>query len=393
MLRAYEPARHRGSAVAQHGNILFGPGHRIGDYEVIGHLGAGGMGSVYKVRHVISDRVEALKIIRTEASAAPGTAERFLREIRLQASLNHQNIAAVHNAFRVDDELMMIVEFIDGVSLRAKLETAGITIGQAIDYTLQVLSALSYAHARGVIHRDIKPSNVMIESDQVVKLLDFGLATSGRDPYITQPGTMLGSPHYMSPEQARGEHVDARSDLYSTGAMLFEMVTGRPPFDAAGAYAVVAGHLHQAPPQPRECNPNVPADLSRIILKALSKRPDDRLQTADEFKRALQVGLLEESTATMVTTPVPRNRPESPSPADRAEDVAPQYGPAEIERASKDLAAYIGPIAHIMVRRAAARCQTLSELYQTLSEEISSVTNRQQFLAAMPSGGASRSAS
>jgi serine/threonine-protein kinase len=164
----------------------------------------------------------------------------------------------------------------------------------------------------------------MIESNDVVKLLDFGLATSGREPDLTQPGTLLGSPHYMSPEQVQGERLDGRSDLYSVGALLYEMVTGRPPFDAPTAHAVIAGHLHRAPLPPGECNPCVGADLSRTIIKALAKNPDDRLRTADEFRSALESISLTE-TRTLVTPSVQA------------------YGQPEIERASKDLATYIGP--------------------------------------------------
>ncbi len=220
--------------------MAFASGDRIGDYEVLASLGAGGMGSVYKVRHAISQRVEALKVILPNAAASPDMAERFLREIRLQASLEHPHIASLHNAFRTHNELVMVMEFVEGISLRDKIRSPGITLAQALEYASQVLAALAYAHAHGVIHRDIKPSNVMIASHGVVKLLDFGLAASlnpgttpGRDDAeLTQPGTMLGSPYYISPEQALGERADARSDVYSTGAMLYEMVVGRPPFDA-----------------------------------------------------------------------------------------------------------------------------------------------------------------
>ena len=253
--------------MAPGGKMIFGPGDRIGDYEVLCPLGAGGMGSVYKVRHAISQRIEALKVILPGTSATPEMTERFLREIRLQASLEHPHIASLHNAFRIHDELVMVMEFVEGVSLREKLHSLGITLSQALEYAAQVLSALAYAHAHGVIHRDIKPSNVMIAPHGVVKLLDFGLAMSSDaeshnvDLTLTQPGTLLGSPYYISPEQARGERADARSDVYSTGAMLYEMVAGRPPFETTGrggAYAIIAAHLHAAPRSPAEVNPHVP---------------------------------------------------------------------------------------------------------------------------------------
>lgn len=360
------------------GKMMLATGDRIGDYEVLAPLGAGGMGSVYKVRHAISQRVEALKVILPDASASPEMAERFLREIRLQASLEHPHIAALHNAFRHRDELVMVMEFVEGVSLRDKLHSPGITLGQALEYAAQVLAALVYAHSQGVVHRDIKPSNVMIASHGVVKLLDFGLAASvtpaARDSELTQPGTLLGSPYYISPEQARGERADARSDVYSTGAMLYEMVAGRPAFDApGGAYAIIAAHLHQTPKSPADVNPQVPQELARIILKALAKNPAERFSSAQEFLSALDsVRLNETATVAVKSLPVAVDREAS------------VHSDADLDRISKDLATFIGPIAHILVKRAAPENRTLNDLYRTLAQEISSTSKREQFLAGMP---------
>ena len=319
-------------------------------------------------------------------------AERFLREIRLQASFEHPHIASLHNAFRLHDELVMVMEFVEGVSLRDKLHSPGITLGQALEYAAQVLAALAYAHAHGIIHRDIKPSNVMIASHGVVKLLDFGLAASlnpgttpGRDDAeLTQPGTMLGSPYYISPEQALGDRADARSDVYSTGAMIYEMVAGRPPFDArgtGGAYAIVAAHLRTPPKSPSEVNPQVPPELARIILKALAKSGAERFSSAEEFLAALDAIRLNE-TATVAV--------QSAAPARRAEVSV--HSAADLARVSKDLATFIGPIAHILVRRAAPESRSLSDLYRTLAQEISSVSKREQFLASMPPAPLNRSA-
>jgi serine/threonine protein kinase len=387
-------------AMAQGGKMTFGPGDRIGDYEVLAPLGAGGMGSVYKVRHAISQRVEALKVILPTGSHTPETAERFLREIRLQASLEHPHIASLHNAFRLNDELVMVLEFVEGVSLRDKIRSPGITLGQALEYASQVLAALEYAHGHGVIHRDIKPSNVMIASHGVVKLLDFGLATSSitggaggnatdddaTELTLTQPGTLLGSPYYISPEQARGERADARSDIYSTGAMLYEMVAGRPPFEGAGgagAYAIIAAHLHQTPRSPCELNPQAPQELARIVLKALAKSPADRFSNAQDFLAALK---------SIHVDAVRFNESATVAAPGTVAVEAPAHSDADLERASKDLATYIGPIAHILVRRAAPESRTLGELYQTLAQEISSLTKREQFLAGMPRATLSRSA-
>jgi len=375
------------------GKATFETGDKIGDYEVLSPLGAGGMGSVYKVRHAISQRVEALKVILPNASATPEMEERFLREIRLQASLEHPHIASLHNAFRIQDQLVMVMEFVEGVSLREKLRSPGITLGQALEYGAQVMGALAYAHGHGVIHRDVKPSNVMIGPHGAVKLLDFGLAasstTGGEDTELTRPGTMLGSPHYISPEQARGERADARSDVYSTGAMLYEMVAGQPPFEAGasgGTYAIIAAHLHQTPRSPSDLNPRVPAALARVILKALAKSPAERFSSAEEFLAALDTIRMND-TATVAARslqPIPEDGPTMVTGASKV----PVYTDAELERVSKDLASYIGPIAHILVRRAAPESSTLIDLYQTLANEISSAGKREQFLGTMPRAGA-----
>jgi serine/threonine-protein kinase len=386
--------------------MAFASGDRIGDYEVLTSLGAGGMGSVYKVRHAISQRVEALKVILPNAAASPDMAERFLREIRLQASLEHPHIASLHNAFRTHNELVMVMEFVEGISLRDKIRSPGITLAQALEYASQVLGALAYAHAHGVIHRDIKPSNVMIASHGVVKLLDFGLAASlnpgttpGRDDAeLTQPGTMLGSPYYISPEQALGERADARSDVYSTGAMLYEMVVGRPPFDAGGsggAYAIIAAHLRNTPQTPSSLNPQVPPELDRVILRALAKSPAERFASAQEFLAALDAVRLGADRLNETTTVAIANLraavPGAASPDSQPAAEVSVHSAADLERASKDLATFIGPIAHILVRRAAPQSRTLTDLYQTLAQEISSASKREQFLGSIPRASLSRS--
>jgi serine/threonine protein kinase len=387
MIRAVRSDRF--SAVASRG--ILNPGEHIGDYEILESIGAGGMGAVYKVRHLISHRIEALKVVLPNASASPEAAERFLREIRLLASLQHANMAGLHHAFRAHDQMVMAMEFIGGVSLRAKLRPPGITLDQALDYVGQILTALSYAHSHGVIHRDIKPSNLMIQPNGVVRLLDFGLASAAEDPELTQDGTLLGSPHYMSPEQALGERADARSDLYSTGVVAYEMVAGKPPFHECGTHAILYAHLHTVPEPPSQWNARVPAELSRIILKALEKKQANRFQTATEFRSALENVQTRDNGTTLIEAV--RSPERKPSGSTRASGSGSLFSRSEIEQASKSLAQHIGPIAQIILNRAAVNCRTLSELYHAVSEEISSVSQRDRFLATMPRDATTRSAS
>ena len=205
---------------------------RIGDYEVLRVLGAGGMGRVYQVRSVITDRIEAMKVLLPDLEGQEQVAARFLREIKVLAALKHPNIATLHAAFTVDNQLVMLMEYVEGQSLASRLSSGAIPVPEALTYVDQLLDALSYAHQRHVIHRDIKPANMMLTPEGTVKLMDFGIArTEGESTLLTAPGSTLGSMNYMSPEQVKGEHTDERSDLYSLGISLYEMVTGPTPVD------------------------------------------------------------------------------------------------------------------------------------------------------------------
>jgi serine/threonine protein kinase len=260
---------------------------RIGDYEVLGVLGAGGMGQVFKVRNVISDRIEAMKILLPDLAGRQDLADRFLREIKLLAGLNHPNIAALRTALTLNNQLVMVMEYVEGTTLATRLEQGAIPAADAVNYTNQVLSALSYAHSQKVIHRDIKPANMMLTPQGVVKLMDFGIARSGTDRGLTMTGTTMGSLYYMSPEQVKGQPTDARSDLYSLGVSLYEMVTGERPFRADSDYSLMAAHLQQPPKPPIELRADLPAALNEIILMAIAKDPALRFQSADAFRNAL----------------------------------------------------------------------------------------------------------
>ena len=189
------------------------PGMQVGDYQILRELGAGGMGKVFQVRNVISDRIEAMKVLLPDLVGAPGLADRFLREIKVQAALEHPNIAGLRTAMRDGNQLLMVMEFVEGRTVGEYLDQGPVPIQNAVGICMEVLSALDYAHSRGIVHRDIKPSNIMITTQGQVKLMDFGIARVMNDPSLTQTHQTTGSLYYMSPEQINGAQLDGRSDL------------------------------------------------------------------------------------------------------------------------------------------------------------------------------------
>jgi len=288
---------------------------RKGDYDVLGVLGTGGMGKVYKVRNVLSDRIEAMKVLLPNLADQKELADRFLREIKVLASLNHPNIAVLRTALTIDNQLVMIMEYVEGTTLAAHLEQETISWGDALNYMDQVLDALSYAHKQNVIHRDIKPANMMLMPSGAIKLMDFGIARSGNDLAQTLTGTAVGSLAYMSPEQVKCEAIDARSDLYSVGVSLYEMVTGQKPFRGDSNFSIMQAQMQQTPRPPIEVKTDLPESLNQVILMAMSKEPAKRFQSADAFRNALKnvAASLGSKGATVPLAALPVSRPGSPS--------------------------------------------------------------------------------
>ncbi|HVV45642.1 MAG TPA: serine/threonine-protein kinase, partial [Bryobacteraceae bacterium] len=328
---------------------------------------------------------------------------------------------------------------VEGVSLNERLRQGPIPLGDATSYTGQVLAALGFAHERGVIHRDIKPANIIVRPDGVVKLTDFGIARSSGERMITKTGMALGSLYYMSPEQVTAGPLDARSDLYSVGVTFYEMLTGKRPIEGDSEYSILNGHLMQIPVPPVERNPQLPGWLSEVVLKALAKKPEERYQTAEGFAAALrnqeetvplrslppldpaQVAVVE-SRLTAALGPIAKHLVEREAPGCRnvdelreklAEQIpdtrerekflrgAQKTGPitaptvslktpvptwdAETLRAAKQaLTPHIGPIAGIVVERAARQARTLRDLYEALAAEIPSMRDREAFLNKAP---------
>jgi eukaryotic-like serine/threonine-protein kinase len=285
-------------------------GQHVGDYEIIALLGAGGMGRVYKVRSIISQREEAMKVLLPDFASEAELAARFMAEIRTLAGLEHPNIAQLRTAFQFENQLVMVMEYVEGTTLDKQAGQSGASVDQMIEYSMQVLSALSYAHGKGVTHRDIKPANIMVTSHGLVKLMDFGIAKSANDLQLTRPGTTMGSVYYMCPEQVRGETVDARSDIYSFGVTLYEMLTGRKPFQADTSFSVLNAQLNDAPMPPVQVNPALSPELNSIVLRALEKQPADRFQSADEFRNALKA-LREPQAVQPAPQPMPQSAPQS----------------------------------------------------------------------------------
>ncbi len=309
--------------------MAFEIGQRVGDYEIVSMLGVGGMGRVYRVRNVISDRTEAMKVLLPDLVAEPDLAVRFISEIRMLASFDHPNIAQLHTAFQVDNQLVMMMEFVEGFTLEQRAKQGPIPQSDIINYMQQVLGALSYAHGRGVVHRDIKPANIMVTSHGVVKLMDFGIAKSRVEQDLTRPGTTMGSMYYMSPEQVRGGTVDARSDIYSVGVMMYELFAGRRPFVADSAYGILNQQCNVSPQPPVEVNQQLPPALSDLILCALAKDPANRFQNAQAVSNALRQIAAQNDTPTpeVAFTPV----------------VAPGSAAADAGFAAAPVAAYAGP--------------------------------------------------
>jgi serine/threonine protein kinase len=332
--------------------MTFEIGQSVGDYEILGVLGNGGMGCVYRVRNVISDRVEAMKVVLADLVAEAGIADRFIGEIRTLARLDHPNIAKFFTAFKFENQLVMIMEYIQGFTLANQATQSPLPVREALTYMTQILSALSYAHERGVIHRDIKPANVMVTPEGVLKLMDFGIAKSSIEPLVTRTGITIGSMLYMSPEQVRGTAVDARSDLYSVGVLLYELTAGRRPFEGETTFAILEQQVNTMPEPPIKLNPSLPPALSEIIITALAKDPSHRFQNAEAFRNALR-NVSERDPAvdapTLVNSPVLN----SPGPTgDAVPQAALSHTPPQKSRRSLWMAS--GAIASICVLAAAA---------------------------------------
>ncbi|MBC8585714.1 Stk1 family PASTA domain-containing Ser/Thr kinase [Youxingia wuxianensis] len=264
-----------------------------GRYEIMELIGIGGMANVYKAYDIIEDRIVAVKILREEYMENDDFRRRFKNESKAMAVLNHPNVMRVYDVSFSDKMQSIVMEFIDGITLKEYIEQQGVLKWkEAVHFTVQILRALQHAHDKGIVHRDIKPQNIMLLSDGTIKITDFGIARFARSETHTITDKAIGSVHYISPEQASGDTIDARTDIYSVGVMLYEMLTGRVPFEADSPVSVALKQIQSTAPTPRSINPSIPEGLEEITMHAMEKDVNKRYQSAaqmlrdiDEFKR------------------------------------------------------------------------------------------------------------
>src|SRR5215468_9279895 len=275
-------------------------GARLGPYEIVAALGAGGMGEVYRARDIRLERTIAIKILPVDVSSDPARRQRLQREAKIISSLNHPNICVLHDIGTQDGLDFLVMEYIDGETLADRLRRGAIPVEQVLKFGIQLTDALDKAHTSGVVHRDLKPGNIMLTSTGA-KLLDFGLAkpTAGLDRAmtltalsnqspLTERGVIIGTFQYMSPEQVEGQEADARSDIFSFGSVLYEMVTGQKAFEGKSRLSVASAILEKEPEAIAKLKPLTPPVLDHVICRCLAKQREDRWQSAHDLKLELQ---------------------------------------------------------------------------------------------------------
>ena len=258
-------------------------GQTISHYKVLSEVGRGGMGIVYKAEDTKLERTVALKFLASHLLEDEESHARFIREAKAAASLDHQNICTVHEIDEIDGQTFIVMAYVEGQSVKQKIEARPLKLDEALDIAIQTAQGLKAAHQKEVVHRDIKPANLMLTEEGQLKVMDFGLAQLAEQSRLTKTATMLGTPAYMSPEQTRRLPTDRRADIWSLGVVIYEMVTGCLPFEGERQEAVLYAIGNEEPEPPTALRSRVPLELDRIVEKALAKSPDERYQHVEEM--------------------------------------------------------------------------------------------------------------
>jgi predicted Ser/Thr protein kinase len=278
-------------------------------YAVLEELGRGGMGIVYRVRDLETDDVVAVKVLRPDLGLDEHMIARFKTELKLSRRVTHRNVCRIHDINRYEDLTYISMEYVEGENLRHVLDRLGaLNVRKGVELIRQICEGLQEAHAQGITHRDLKPENIMLDKAGNVKVMDFGIARLASKP-ATSPTQIMGTPAYMSPEQAEGKPVDARTDIYSLGLLMYETFTGRTAFAGDTPLAVALKQIREKPPDPRNVEPLLPASVENVILRCIEKDPAHRFQSLDEV-----IAALTSSMSTAIPTPVPTNIPTTRPP-------------------------------------------------------------------------------
>ena len=360
------------------------PGSRFGDYEILEELGAGGMGKVYRARDLTLDRVVALKTLARQLSQDTDYVQRFLKEARAAARLNHPNIVQIYDFGCVDSIYYLAMEFVDGHSLGTYLKRGHFSEPESVQIIRHACRALSVAHADGIVHRDIKPDNLMLTSRGDVKLVDLGIAKRlDEDHSLTQTGQAIGTPHYISPEQIRGQRdVDSRADIYSLGATLYHLLTGHTPYPGSSGPIVMSMHLVEPLPDPRRFEASLTDGVCRVVRKMMAKNRDERypdVYALDLDLYRLQCG----------ESPQPEERTVIASEAHAGAHASPAFVPATaaafdsgvLNRIEDSLAAAVGPMARVLVRKTARHAPSYEALCGELADQVADPRARDTFLS------------
>ncbi len=304
-------------------------------YQIMEKIGSGGMAEVYKARCTLLNRYVAVKVLKDEFRVDEEFIARFNRESQAAASLSHPNIVSIYDVGCEEGMHYIVMEYVEGITLKEYIEKNGLLPWrEALDFSIQICKAMEHAHKKNIIHRDIKPHNIMVTENKILKVTDFGIArTINKEGKTIDGQNAIGTVHYISPEQARGGYVDEKSDIYSMGVVLYEMLTGKPPFDNDNAVSIAIMHMQQPPKPPREFNVSIPAALEQVCLKAMAKEQSQRFQSASEMLEALAA--VERQDGNTMIAPAVGERADAPTTIIDSEEIKERLDVPENKRSNK----------------------------------------------------------